>query len=47
MKKDEIVGLDEDITELSSFVSTAKGKLEVKIGELLGTLEENRRLIRR
>lgn len=47
MKKDEIVGLDEDITELSSFVSTAKGKLEVKIGELLGSLEENRRLIRR
>eukprot|EP00347_Sterkiella_histriomuscorum_P023494 403334433 len=47
LKDDEILQLDEDIGELSCFVSTAKDKLEDKIDDLLRTLEDNRRLIRR
>ncbi|CDW87931.1 UNKNOWN [Stylonychia lemnae] len=47
LKDDEILQLDEDIGDLSSFVSTAKAKLEDKIDDLLHTLEENKRMIRR
>lgn len=37
----------DDLFKLQGFVSTAKDKLEDKIQELLVTLDENRRLIRR
>lgn len=47
LKDNEIVGLDEDITELKGYLATAKDKLEVKIQDLLQVLEENKRVIRK
>lgn len=47
LKDNEIVGLDEDIHELQSYLGTAKDKLEIKIQDLLKILEENKRIIRK
>lgn len=47
LKDNEIVGLDEDISELKGYLATAKDKLEIKIQDLLQVLEENKRVIRK
>ena len=47
LKDNEIVGLNEDIHELEAYLGTAKDKLEAKIEDLLGVLEENKRVIRK
>lgn len=47
LKDNEITGLDEDIRDLQSYLSTAKDKLEAKTQDLLKVLEENKRVIRR
>ncbi len=47
LKDDELVGLDQDINQLTHYLGTAKGKLEEDIQGLLKILEENRRIIRK
>jgi chromosome segregation ATPase len=47
LKDDELVGLDQDINQLTHYLGTAKGKLEDDIQGLLNILEENKRIIRK